>query len=108
MSSKKEQSKSTTLTWGDTLLTTRELKSAKELAFKEMRSIRLFVKNGVNLHFGASVEEKTADKEVVRMALESIQDIEITQSNLAVLISALHRIGVEAKIDAIHDLEDSL
>ena len=108
MSSKKEQSKSTTLTWGDTLLTTRELKRAKQLAFHERRSIHLFVKNGVTLHSNASAEEKDADEELVTVALESIQNMDVTQSNIAVLISALHRIGAEAKLEAIIDLEDSI
>ena len=108
MSSKEEQSKSTTLTWGETLLSTRELKNAKQTAFKEMRNIRLFVKNGVALHSNASVEEKNADEELVRRTLESIQTMDVTQSNLAILISALHRLGVEAKLDAILDLEETI
>jgi hypothetical protein len=34
--------------------------------------------------------------------------MDVTQSNLAILISALHRLGVEAKLDAILDLEETI
>ena len=105
MSSKIQQSTSTTLTWGEVLLT-KELNIAKKEVFKELRSIKRYVKNGVALHSKASAQEKTADEELVRTALESIQNMDITQSNVAMLISALHRLGVEAKLDAIFDIEE--
>ena len=106
MSSKIQQSTSTTLTWGEVLLTSKELNIAKKEVFKELRSIKRYVKNGVALHSKASAQEKTADEELVRTALESIQNMDITQSNVAMLISALHRLGVEAKLDAIFDIEE--
>ena len=106
MSSKLQQSTSTTFTWGEVLLTSKELNIAKKEAFRELRSIQRYVKNGVALHSKASVNEKIADEELVRPALESIQDMDITQSNVAMLISALHRLGVEAKLDAIFDIEE--
>ena len=91
MSSKLQQSTSTTFTWGEVLLTSKELNIAKKEAFRELRSIQRYVKNGVALHSKASVNEKIADEELVRTALESIQDMDITQSNVAMLFSALHR-----------------
>ncbi len=105
MSSKLQQSTSTTFTWGETLLTSKELNIAKKEAFKELRSIQRYVKNGVAMHSKASANEKTADEELVRTALESIENMDLTQSNVAMLIAALHRLGVEAKLDAIFDIE---
>tara|TARA_B100001109_G_C18781604_1_gene435661 strand:- start:416 stop:748 length:333 start_codon:yes stop_codon:yes gene_type:complete len=105
LSSKLQQSTSTTFTWGETLLTSKELNIAKKEAFKELRSIQRYVKNGVAMHSKASANEKTADEELVRTALESIENMDLTQSNVAMLIAALHRLGVEAKLDAIFDIE---
>tara|TARA_B100001113_G_scaffold309464_1_gene272124 strand:- start:455 stop:733 length:279 start_codon:yes stop_codon:yes gene_type:complete len=87
------------------LLTSKELNIAKKEAFKELRSIQRYVKNGVAMHSKASANEKTADEELVRTALESIENMDLTQSNVAMLIAALHRLGVEAKLDAIFDIE---
>jgi hypothetical protein len=88
------------------VLTTKQLEFAKRQTLKELKSLNLFVKNGVNLHSTGSAEEKNADTELVRTALQSIENMDITQSSVAILISALHRLGVEAKLDAIFDLED--
>ena len=53
MSSKTQQSTSTTSPWGDTVtssqLNVRELNKAKKLALKELQSLRTFVKNGLVL-----------------------------------------------------------
>ena len=85
MSSKLQQSTSTTFTWGETLLTSKELNIAKKEAFKELRSIQRYVKNGVAMHSKASANGKTADEELVRTALESIENMDLTQSNVAML-----------------------
>lgn len=88
------------------MLTTKQIEYAKRQTLKELKSLNLFVKNGVDLHSNGSAEEKNADTEVVRTALQSIENMDITQSSVAILISALHRLGVEAKLDAIFDLEE--
>jgi hypothetical protein len=112
MSSKTQQSKSTTYPWGEVVtsqrLNQRELKRAKRLALTETKSLQAFVKNGVVLHSNGSVDEKTADEELVRAALHSIEDMPITQSSIAVLISALHKVAMEAKWDIIVDMQETI
>lgn len=112
MSSKTQQSTSTTSPWGDVVtsaqLNARELNKAKKLALKELQSLRTFVKNGLVLHSNGSAHEKVADEELVRTALTSIQDMPITQSSIAILISALHKVGMEAKWDCLLDIQEAM
>ena len=105
MSSKKQQSTSTTFLSDRLVLTEREFSLVKRQAIKELSSLPLFVKNGERLYSTLSADDKKADEEIVRTALTSIQDMHITQSSITVLIKALHRFGVEAKYDRIIDLE---
>ena len=77
---------------------------AKKTALKELSSIQLFVKNGVLLYSKGSSEEKTADEELVRAALTSIENMPLTQSGVAILISALHKFAVESKWDCLIDM----
>ena len=86
------------------MLSEAEVKKAKREAYKELRSLPHFVKNGVKLYSNGSAEEKSADEELVRAVLTSIQNMPITQSSIAILISALHKVGVEAKLDLLIDL----
>ena len=112
MSSKTQQSKSTTYPWGEVVtsqrLNERELKKAKRLALTETKSLQAFVKNGVDLHSNGSVDEKSADEELVRAALTSIEDMPITQSSVAILISALHKVAMEAKWDCLIDIQEAM
>lgn len=86
------------------MLSETEVKKAKREAYKELRSLPHYVKNGVMIYSNGSAEQKTADEELVRAVLTSIQNMPITQSSLAILISALHKVGVEAKLDLLIDL----
>lgn len=86
------------------MLSEAEVKKAKREAYKELRSLPHYVKNGVKLYSNGSAEERSADEELVRIALTSIQNMPITQSSIAILISALHKVGVEAKFDLLIDL----
>jgi hypothetical protein len=107
MSSKKQQSTSTTFLSDKLVLTEREVSLAKRQAIKELSSLPLFVKNGERLLSKMSAADKQADEKIVRTALTSIQDMHITQSSITVLIKALHRFGAEAKYDTIVDLESA-
>ena len=86
------------------MLSEAEVKKAKREAYKELRSVPRSVKNGAKLYSNGSAEERSADEELVRTALTSIQNMPITQSSIAILISALHKVGVEAKFDLLIDL----
>ncbi len=112
MSSKTQQSKSTAHSWSEIVnikgLNIKEIKKAKRVALAETKSLQAFVKNGVVLHSNGSVDEKTADEELVRAALHSIEDMPITQSSIAVLISALHKVAMEAKWDIIVDMQETI
>jgi len=112
MSSNIQQSKSTALPWGEAVVSERlnqkELKKAKRVALAETKSLQAFVRNGVVLHSNGSVDEKSADEEFVRTALTSIENMPITQSNVAILISALHKIAIEAKWDCLLDIQDAV
>jgi hypothetical protein len=110
MSSIIQQSKSTACSWSEVVvsatLNKKELQKAKRLALKELNSLPVFVKNGVALHSNGSAHEKVADEEFVRAALTSIQNMPLTQSSAAILISALHRVAMEAKWDCLLDLQE--
>tara|TARA_B100000900_G_scaffold260930_1_gene222415 strand:- start:246 stop:575 length:330 start_codon:yes stop_codon:yes gene_type:complete len=106
LSSKREQSTSTACSWSEPVLTEKEVKKAKKVAVKELLSLPLFVKNGLALHSNGSAHEKVADEELVRTALTSIQDMPITQSSIAILISALHKVAMEAKWDCLIDIQE--
>jgi len=110
MSTKIQQSTSTASSWSDTVVTTtlteKELQRAKKLALKETTSLPIFVKNGLVLHSNGSAHEKVADEELVRAALTSIENMPLTQSSVAILISALHKVTMEAKWDCLLDNQE--
>jgi hypothetical protein len=90
------------LNQGDLLTATTEL-------VKETGSIEYFVENGVDLHINSSATEKQADNELVSTAIASIQNMPLTQSSVAVLITALHQVVLEDKKVAIRSLfEESM
>ena len=64
MSSKIQQSTSTAAPWSESVTATglnkKELEKAKRLAFKELTSLPVFVKNGIALHSNGSAHEKVA------------------------------------------------
>lgn len=111
MSTKVQQSKSTTHSWSGIVVTStlskRELQKAKKLALKELTSLPVFVQNGLTLHSNGSAHEKVADEELVRAALTSIENMPITQSSVAILISALHKVAMEAKWDCLLDIQEA-
>jgi len=76
------------------------------LALKETTSLPIFVKNGLVLHSNGSAHEKVADEELVRAALTSIENMPLTQSSVAILISALHKVTMEAKWDCLLDNQE--
>ncbi len=112
MSTKTQQSKSTACSWSEVVvpatLNKKELQKAKKLALKETTSLPVFVKNGLSLHSNGSAHEKVADEELVRTALTSIENMPLTQSSVAILISALHRVTMEAKWDCLLDIQDTV
>ena len=111
MSTKVQQSTSTTHSWSGIVVTStlskRELQKAKKLALKELTSLPVFVQNGLALHSNGSAHEKVADEELVRAALTSIENMPITQSSVAILISALHKVAMEAKWDCLLDIQEA-
>ena len=111
MSTKVQQSTSTTHSWSGIVVTStlskRELQKAKKLALKELTSLPIFVQNGLTLHSNGSAHEKVADEELVRAALTSIENMPITQSSVAILISALHKVAMEAKWDCLLDIQEA-
>ena len=64
---------------------------------KERKSIDSFTGNGLNIFKEQPTIQKQADEQLLRSVLELLEEENLTQSALALIISALHRVGTESK-----------